>query len=206
MLLGPVWRENETHWQKFYPDGLPSEWNLNYVAHYWHTILLPASEWVQWSAPERDWSEAPEQFRLFFQLPAQTDVTTVPASRLFAALGERLGGFLLTGAMHLDIPESWQHLVYSSEVNLNPLLPGFPDTAFSVFGHSARRIVMLEALPALPPRVLRALLEALVTACDDGRELILFLPGTPQDIEQAIAIGRLLGLGTLKSRQSGASG
>jgi hypothetical protein len=200
--LGPLWQEESEDWLRFYPEGLPREWRLNFVAHYWPTVLLPTSAWGSWAAPERDWSEAPEELRLFFRLPSDLGPDVVTSSCLVAKLGERLGGILLAEWVNAGVPVAWRDRIYAREASAPLTLPALSGAQLSIYGAATRRILVVSALPDLAPRATRMLLEALIRDYDDGREILILIEASPRQMEQITEIGRLLGLGTLKSRLS----
>lgn len=200
--IGPLWNEEDGDWLQFYPEGLPREWRLNYVAHYWPMLLLPMTAWMSWMAPGRDWSEAPEDVLLFLSMPLGLGPDAIADSRLGEKLGERFGGILLAEGANPDLPVNQQDRLYASETSGPASLPELPGGQLMTFGSAASRILVVHALPDLAPRAARMLLEALIRDYDDGREILIFVEGGPRQIGQITEIGHLLGLGTLKTRLS----
>ena len=204
--IGPLWNEEDKDWLQFYPEGLPREWRLNYVAHFWPVLLLPMTAWMSWMAPGRDWSEAPEDVLLFLSMPLGLGPDAITDHRPEEKLGERFGGILLAEGANPGLPVNPRDRLYASETSGPVSLPELPGVRLRTFGSAVSRILVVNALPDRSPRASRMLLEALIREYDDGREILIFIEGGPREIEQITEIGHLLGLGTLKTRLSRVAG
>lgn len=95
----------------FYPDDLPSDWQLGYFANEFRGVLLSAATWqAAGEGAARTWvNDTPDRFR--FYLEADGAVPTERAVALAEALGPRFGGALgpLSVGVSTTIPggRSW---------------------------------------------------------------------------------------------------
>ncbi|WP_026333203.1 hypothetical protein [Thioalkalivibrio sp. ALM2T] len=60
----------EDWWERFFPEDLPPEWQLEYYTHHHSRLLLPAAVWTAADPVFGDWAEAvPPALRLTLEWP-----------------------------------------------------------------------------------------------------------------------------------------
>lgn len=174
-------------WRSFFPEDLPEDWRLAYYAHFWPELLLPASEWSAWIEDPRWVDEAPEEIRLYFEVPAgAADVATELASRL----GNRLGGLLFPDPEAYEASDPRSTSVFHRLDD--PLLPGLRSA--QAFGNEAATVLVLEPEAGLDLRQWRTLLEAIHAATVQADAALAFMHATPEELDQAQTLLRLSGL------------
>ena len=98
----------------FYPEELPEDWRLSYLASQVRAVLVPRAQWQGLDAAGLEqWREDtyPEfRFVLALDPDARTWLESAPTvpQRLAAQLGEQLGAWLLTLAPEADSAAAWR--------------------------------------------------------------------------------------------------
>ncbi len=187
LRLAPVQDAASPAWQSFYPEDLPADWVLAYYAHFWRELLVPAGNWETWVEDPRWLDEAPEELRLYFQVP---EGAGGDCPGLASRLGTRLGGFLFPGAAPEPTAELQPPQVFRPMPD--PVVVGARHA--HAFTNGRDTVLVLEPEVDLDLRQWRALIEALHAVSTSGRGTLAFLHAGPDEIEQAQTILRLSGL------------
>lgn len=176
LRIGPCGWDHPGWQGGFYPDDLPADWRLGFIATAAQAVLIPAGDWVSAGAVgcARWAAEVPDTFR--FYLEVDEPERLAPAGACGAALGDRLGGLLLR-----EVPDAGPALEQAAGV---PLI--LPATAGP--GPTWRLWATAEALPTAgrvgvlllctEGRALRALrqsLEAFAQARDGDADLAVLV-------------------------------
>lgn len=175
-------------WQSFYPEDLPADWALAYYAHFWRELLMPPGDWTTWVEDPRWLDQAPEELRLYFQVP---EGAGGDCPRLVSRLGARLGG-LLFPEPDAEVP---------AELQPSQVFRPMPDPVVAgaryanAFSNGRETVLVLEPKADLDLRQWRVLIEALHAVLTPGRDTLVFLHADPDQLEQAQTILRLSGLG-----------
>nr|WP_296748061.1 hypothetical protein [Thioalkalivibrio sp.] len=191
LRLAAVHDDADPAWKAFYPEDLPEDWRLAYYGNYWRDLLIPAGEWERVTLDSSWTSDLPETLQLYFEVPDELAEPGDPCARLAAALGPRLGGFLVAQPAVLAAgdrpPGQW--------LARAPGLPaGNGIEASAVFANETSVALVLTPEPGLGPPGWRALLEAVHACLPAAREAIVFLRAGPRELETAETILRLTGL------------
>ncbi len=95
MRIGPCGWEHPGWQGSFYPDDLPADWRLGFLATVAQAVLVAPGDWAAAGAAGcAHWAaEVPDSFR--FYLEAEGPDGLAAAGVCGAALGDRLGGLLL---------------------------------------------------------------------------------------------------------------
>ena len=188
LRLGAVRDDASPAWQAFYPEGLPDDWRFPFYAHYWKDLLVPSRDWARFVADPGWFDAAPEDLRLYFEVPASEQEASCAMQALSDVLGARLGGFLL------EREELSASATSGGRVFARAQLPPMPGALYAAgYAGEAGFVRVVEPRPGLSLRDRRELLEALVRAMPDCRQT-LFLRGGPGELEEAETIMRLAGL------------
>ena len=191
LRLAAVHDDADPAWKAFYPEDLPEDWRLAYYGNYWKDLLISAGEWERFTLDSSWIRDLPDALRLYFEVP---DELAEPGDRcacLAAALGPRLGGFLVADPS----------LLPAGVVAPGQLLERAPGLAAgtglgasAAFANATSVALVLTPEPGLGPAGWRALLEAVHACLPAAREAIVFLRAGPGELETAETILRLSGL------------
>ena len=188
LRLGAVRDDGSPGWEAFYPEGLPDDWRLPFYAHYWKDLLVPSRDWARFVSDPGGFDEAPEDLRLYFEVPAPEQEVNHAMQALADGLGTRLGGFLLERE---DLPAN---ATLGGLVFVRAPFPPLPGAVYAAgYAGEAGFVRVAEPRPGLSLRDRRELLEALVRAMPDRRQPV-FLRCGPGELEEAETILRLAGL------------
>ncbi len=166
----------------FYPDDLPSDWQLGYFANEFRGVLLSAATWqAAGEGAARTWvNDTPDRFR--FYLEADGAVPTERAVALAEALGPRFGGAL--GPLSVGVSD---HHPWRPVLELRSSLVGGPAPSLGL------------AWPVPGPvladlRTARAWLEQRVRGSPAGPVLILLGACPAEELRRWQTLIELLGL------------
>jgi hypothetical protein len=188
LRLGAVRDDASPAWDAFYPEGLPDDWRLPFYAHYWKDLLVPSRDWTRFVSAPGWLDEAPEDLRLYFEVPASEQEVNFAMQALADVLGTRLGGFLL------EREDLAANATLGGRVFARAPFPPMPGALYAAgYAGEAGFVRVVEPRPGLSLRDRRELLEALVRAMPDCRQP-LFLHCGPGELEEAETILRLAGL------------
>ena len=174
-------------WQSFYPEDLPADWALAYYAHFWRELLVATGDWTTWVEDPRWLDEAPDELRVYFQVP---EGAGGDCPGLASRLGARLGGFLFQEPA-AEAPAELQPLQVFRPMPAPPIAGARHAHAFT---NGRDTVLVLEPEAGLDLRQWRALIEALHAVSAPGRDTLVFLHAVPDQLEQAQTILRLSGL------------
>lgn len=114
-------------WQKFYPEGLPEDWQFDYYSQSFNCVLVPQIEWLQWTEETlEELSEAieGEGFEFFFEIEKHLEPGDIEQLRLIqASLGVQAVGVLMK-VVSQPLPESLREFKISL-VSKTEALPGW---------------------------------------------------------------------------------
>jgi len=173
------------NWDRdFFPEDLPEDWRLGYYANEYPGILVPAAIWAQ-SPDVEGWVEdVPEVFEFHFQIrAAMPDESLARLIQAAEILGPRLKGLLLDSGNSEGYDVLMERLAaISSGRKLSVMSPYLelplcwqPDTEAGLA--CGPGLIGFES--DMPPRQLRALVEAYATATvDEGPILFVKAPVT----------------------------
>lgn len=187
--------------REFYPEDLPSEWRLSYLANEFDCVMVPAAYWREGGGPNTaQWhDDVQAHFRFFLEIDAAL-YTGAHWPRLLndvSAVADRLGGLVLkleSGQYPQAIRELGERVpgidVYCDDPL--PVLPAghlwhSPDTQCP-----CAPLALVDARALDTPMNLRRTLEGFV-ACADAGDLYLFVAGGVQAMEDARTMAGLLG-------------
>jgi hypothetical protein len=188
LRLGAVRDDASPAWAAFYPEGLPDDWRLPFYAHYWKDLLVLSRDWTRFVSAPGWLDEAPEDLRLYIEVPASEQEVNFAMQALADALGTRLGGFLL------ERENLAANATLGGRVFARAPFPPMPGALYAAgYAGEAGFVRVVEPRPGLSLRDRRELLEALVRAMPDCRQP-LFLHCGPGELEEAETILRLAGL------------
>lgn len=109
-LVGYGW--TPSNWLKaFYPDDLPSDWQVAYYANAFDSVVLPAGEWAQALSQTHFWyDEVKQEFNFYPEITLDLlhaihwcDVRAV----IDDILSDKVGGLLVQADALPDLPVSW---------------------------------------------------------------------------------------------------
>ncbi|WP_018948964.1 hypothetical protein [Thioalkalivibrio sp. ALMg11] len=201
----------EDWWERFFPEDLPQDWQLEYYTHYHSRLLLPASVWTETKAPAfGDWTAAvPPALRLTLDWPVElaAEAGAAHARVLAGAVGDRLQA-VAPGPMEpaqaqairaaLEAAGLGRLMVYGAgeerviaRAEAACFYPAPVSRSASASGGGAWQISPEAGLDAPG---WRALVEALGQAGGSG-ETPVFLRARPERLSDFRTIAALLGLG-----------
>lgn len=195
----------EDWWDRFFPEDLPQEWQLEYYTHYHSRLLLPGVVWATAEPPFGDWAEAvPSALRLTLEWPA--DLAPQAGAEQVRVLAQAIGDRLQAVAPCPMGPEGVAAIRAAMES------VGLGRVHVYEAGES-RPLASAEAAWFYPPGLndqggawqvepqadldapgWRALVEALSQAGGTG-ETLVFLRARPERLSDFRTIAALLGVG-----------
>ena len=189
LRLGAVRDDTSPAWDAFYPEGLPDDWRLPFYAHHWKDLLVPSRDWSRFLSDPGSFDEAPEDLRLYFEVPPSEQEANSAMQSLADVLGKRLGGFLVErGDLSVDS-------ALGGRVFPRAPFPSMPGALYAAgYAGEAGFVRVVEPRPGLSLRDRRELLETLVRAMPADCRQPLFLRCGPGELEEAETILRLAGL------------
>ncbi|WP_018860707.1 MULTISPECIES: hypothetical protein [unclassified Thioalkalivibrio] len=194
----------EPWWESFFPDDLPTDWQLEYYTHYHSRLLLPASVWsAQDEGPFGPWAEAvPAKLQLTLEWPRDLppEAGAAALARIENELGDTLHGVAL-GVMGAEDAAAVEAALKGGNVK-TALLAGpaeahkLPGTREALWypGQDGAGLWQIEPETGLDPMGWRALVEALIAAGGQGPTPV-FLRARPDRLSEFRTIAQLLGVG-----------
>jgi len=112
-------------WQAFYPEGLPSDWQLDYYSQYFNGVLVPENQWRAWTDDQMiDVAEAldGEGFAFFFEVEHRLDHEGCQRLIQIKSILKTLAVGLLLKGESQSLPETLDdyHVTLFSETNFLP--------------------------------------------------------------------------------------
>lgn len=155
--------------QRFYPEDLPSNWQMVYYSNDFNEVLVPASAWES-GALVADWSVLPAGFELYLEI-----TTALLESAHWAQVREcieqtlatQISGLWVDASAQHQLPAAWEQRFAVHFATADTLLATMPANANAQLG-------LLRTDEGLTPAALRALFEAL-QAKTAHKDVVLFL-------------------------------
>ncbi len=186
---------------EFYPEDLPPEWRLSYLANEFDCVLVPAAYWHEADWPDTaQWrDDVQAHFRFFLEIDAVLHAGAHWPRLLddLSAMADRIGGLVLklgSGQYPQVIRELGKRVagipLYSCDVV--PTLPVAHLWRSDETTCPCAPLALVEAQALDTPMKLRRTLEGFV-ACAGVEELYLFVEGGVQAMMDARTMAVLLG-------------
>lgn len=114
------WKHPEWE-QSYYPEELPDDWQLSFYSHTFHAVLVP---WQDWSKVDdvSGWLEdIDDEFRFFFELPADRLSEQERLGLFSEQLGQNWGGVVVVGHEAAGaLPDNWHDALPAGIVEQDP--------------------------------------------------------------------------------------
>lgn len=192
-------------WQgDFYPDDLPSDWQLSYYANEFPVVLVTAEEWGSPEADAATWCDESEaSFRFVLEIVASGLAETEAQLHRAIAFGERCIGTLLRTSANIDMNTLGDQLDrvvafspvcvdFENEVPAANVLQMLQSRQVSWCWHGEGEPTGLNlnsfavtriSSGDLSPRKIRQWVETCRAAGNEQRQMVLLFDGEPPDIE-----------------------
>lgn len=163
--------------REFFPDDLPEDWRLAYYANEYPGILIPPEGWAQ-DPDIQDWIEnTSDDFEFYFQVQAgMSDESLERLTQAADALGPRLKGLLLDSGNQEGYETLLDRLAAVTSGRKLSVVTPYKGLSLcwqhDIVAGTACGPGLIRLESDMPPRQLRALIEAYVAATEDEAPIL----------------------------------